>query len=275
MTIQLKIIGLTGFIAASLCATACGTASDAPSNGAEGRARPEQPQLEGEEDAREVASVNYADGRSVTFYAAERGVVLVHEHSPAGSAPLVGRAKGKDFDSVGLYERLSGETAPEALLEAAARPMSRDVTANGGARPAVENETVEPLPGAPASIPGSGVDSSAQALSNGLTAEEFRHEFCTADEHGSSFHWMYVTGRGSITRSDIDVMEGAVMANAGTVHWVVKYRPWYTWRNLRGLDISAGWYDTVRASQGDFDVDFRTTVDDADGDNYNMCTEWW
>ena len=73
-------------------------------------------------------------------------------------------------------------------------------------------------------------------------------------------------------------MNSAVMSLYGTVRWTVKRATWSSWTTIVSEDIPAGWYNAVRLSGGgpfgNIDFSARTTVDQADGDTYSMCTQF-
>ncbi|HEX4336951.1 MAG TPA: hypothetical protein VH062_13630 [Polyangiaceae bacterium] len=217
-----------------------------------------------------LAKVVLQDGRTVEFLEPDPGIIFTRELGQIGKTPLTGTEETARMTSVELYEHLAGEKAPAALVEASA--SARTLPA-GPVRDHVVNETVEP---APAKAPA--IEQTAQALSNGLDTPGFQAAYCPVTyEYGNEFYnWILVSSTGSLTRSDVDNFRSAAMAVVGTIHFVAKVRPWFTWRNLADEDIPAGWYDRVNRNHDDnsYDFDARATVSQADNSTYNMCTHF-
>jgi hypothetical protein len=254
-----------------LASVGCGTTADpapdpavgAPSPAALGG--PAQP-------ANTVVSVVLADGRTVSFVSPEPGVVTVQESGPLGATPAVKAFAGERLDAVALYERISGKTAPEALVTATRATIA---PAEPGER-AVKDDEPDVFPsGAGSTNPVDGVGQTTEALSNGLTPDQFASAFCTATDDSKHFNWLFVTGTGSLTRMDVHDFQSAVLGIDGTVHFVAKYRPWFTWRNISDTDVPAGWYLYAFRPDGSAnDWDSRATTSEADGDTYSMCTHF-
>jgi hypothetical protein len=227
---------------------------------------PENSAVEGSTSAPSVvAHIDFPDGRSLSFLEIDPGNIVLDERGPvSANAPLYDAAIARTMSPTAFYEKVAGAPAPASLVAAAAR---RTVDIAGQIRTPAAEETSPPKP----AFPKDGIGQTSQALSNGLTTQTFASStLCQSD--GEFFHWLEVTGTGSVTRSDINEFSSAVMGVSGTVHWVVKKRRWFTWTDIKSEDIPGGWYDTVVWGWTDFDYDIRTTVTEADGDLYDMCT---
>jgi hypothetical protein len=211
----------------------------------------------------------------VQFFEPEPGMVFIRERGPIGSVPLTTVPEAEGLTTAELYEYLSGEQAPAALAAATTRKPAAptDMPPEGEGETPVE-ETLAPLRAPQSMLDGVAVTSAA--LSNGLTGEQFQTQLCPPTWRDEYFNWINVTGRGSLLRSDVLNFRSAAQSLRGTIHFTAKYRVWYTWSNMADLDLPAGWYEKVerRWSPGDYDFDARATVDDADGDLYNMCTHF-
>ncbi|HEX4336948.1 MAG TPA: hypothetical protein VH062_13615 [Polyangiaceae bacterium] len=240
-----------------LSAVGCGQASGAdgkPDTGDTGRV---------------LAKVERADGASVTFLEAEPGIVFVRERGSIDGDAFLPEGESRPKSVVDLYERLAGEAAPVALVDAV--ELSKSMKQSAARTVTEPDETVAPA--APAT---DGVGTASQALSNDLSNADFLGRYCPPSYPDTTdyFRWVNVSGRGSLTRSDQLALVSAVMGLQGTVHFVAKYRPWYTWKNLADAQVNPGWYERVDMEDTWTDFDARATVDESDGDLYNMCTHF-
>jgi hypothetical protein len=220
--------------------------------------------------------------RTVKFYEAAPGHTVVTQTGPIDRYQPITQEE-RSLSAVALYERLSGNVAPQALEDAANRQAER---MGRPLEPAEPDRPPTPFVPSTSTTARSSIDdggdigSISQALAP--TYSNFRPDYCWlqsqnwADEH---VLWTNVTGQGSYERYDKFGGMSAVQVVSGssvTHRW--KYRFWYTWSPAHDTNIPIGYYHVTFYSSGpgtpnpgDFDIRFSTLPNTA---NYDWCMHW-
>lgn len=174
-----------------------------------------------------VTRLDLADGTVVEFHEPVPGQLVVATWADAKSKLAAVDAKRLDSSAARLYEALSGEAAPAALVELDSRveaaQLARPMT------PTTQNSHVSGTksPAGPATPDGIGVKTSA------LTASEFQSAMCqTSPVFDFKFCYTDISGYSAATHWSTSI-HSMIWANSGTV--------------VQRMDIrNLFWFDTMQ-----------------------------
>jgi hypothetical protein len=214
-----------------------------------------------------LAEVRLAGRGTVTFYEPSEGGVLIVRTGRERVEDAV--SPGQFGNAARYFEAISGEPAPAALLEAIERDANSD-RRDVSRLPADSDNVVAPVTEGPKAN-AEGVGTTAQALSNDLTHAQFQSTYCTATG-AKRYNWVNVTGSGSFQWNGIHKFYTNLFATRGTVRFVAKYQPWYTWKDLFVGNVPQGWYQDVFYGRVN-DFDGKASSSEADGDLYSFCSQ--
>ena len=210
------------------------------------------------DDVALLAEATLPDEGHIAFYEPEPGALLIIESGRADAPRAYEGSEGR-LRADALYEKLTGAAAPAALRDAVQRQAVAEPARERGA--VAEGDDEVPAPEGQVT----------QALGVSRDAASFRSRHCE-DIGGTNLIWLNRTGDGSVgQKNDKNWVAAAVRAHRGTVRFVFKVRPWYTWRDQAEVSIPAGYYESVEV-WNNVDFDIKGSVSEADGDVYDFCT---
>jgi hypothetical protein len=226
---------------------------------------------EAEATLRLRAEVDFPNRGFVKFFEPEDGVLLIQEGGRNNQAPLIPQSMGK-LGATDLYEALSGQKAPDALVQASARAAALSPRPTATEVTRVSDVDPTKLAQVRAATKGDGVEavSSALTFSNGYD-QWFYDNFCGQSGWDWTVQWMFVTGSGSFTRNDQNFVTSTVSVYGGdAIHYRVRIQPWYSWSTVADVMVQNGYYNRYHRDNG-IDFDFNVSVDQASGDSYHWC----
>jgi len=227
------------------------------------------------------ASVEVPNRAVVKFYEPQDGFILISEAGRNGNPPVITKDM-KKLSAVDIYERLSNQKAPLALVDAVEhaslqRQRQRPV---GSIREAALAD-ITPFLLRATTADKTKVVGDVQQITSALTFASsydqwFYDNFC---ENGANvgdwtwgITWMFVSGSGNFRRNDNNYVSSTVSVyGGGSVHNKVEIMPWYSWSTPKDLYIQNGYYYQYYRLDFGVDFDFRVTVDQAAGDSYHWC----
>ena len=220
---------------------------------------------EAEDTGETLALARLGEHGFVRFYQTSPGIVMIEE----GGSLLEERQRDPEeehMNPVELYEYLSGEPAPEALVAAVEEvgPVSDAQVA--------QSQTLS----APAQLSSVPKSSSAEGL-NDLSHYYFRQSYCRKTDR--YYGWLNSYGPGSIKTSGTNFFNSGVYAINGTMRfranaWDGTFRQIQTayFEQCRWRDIARNHYRYIRVHCKNCTVEVKT-----DGPNtvlYDFCTNF-
>jgi hypothetical protein len=191
------------------------------------------------------------------------------------------------LDPAELYEFLSGEPAPQALAEAAARASGGEegVEARApnveGREAARAQETEDVSISAPRS---QRREDGEAVLKDGIVGprSDFLRDYCQATDRNRL--WVWVTGDSWIRTKGTNYFRTAAYASIGEItfrfnawdaafiHWQFPYYPGPDWDPGQNIVLKPGQYMWNRVDCRNCTVEAK--VSEAAGDTYDFCTNW-
>ncbi|XXY50739.1 hypothetical protein WME91_06300 [Sorangium sp. So ce269] len=198
-----------------------------------------------EEGLAPITSLQLSNGAEVRFYEPEEGLVVTFA---TGEVPR----DAEGLAPVALYEALSGQGAPPALIDAQAR-MDQARLSRGPRRTPTEADRVEETPPSPQAGPADGLGVAAQAL----TGVAFQSSYC--DGTGNDFDYCWTDSSVSRTTeiASVDWLHAHADAIVGSIQITVSYK------NMWGNWIVV--FDQTVSSAGSV-----TTYDTGNNDRYKV-----
>lgn len=225
------------------------------------------------------ATVEFPNRAVVKFYEPEDGFIVISEAGRNGNPPVITKDM-KKLSAVDIYERLSNQKAPLALVNAVAHASLLRQRPVAPTREAAAADTTPSLlrattAGATKVIGDIQQVTSALTFANGYD-QWFYDNFCEGGVNVGDWswgvRWMFVSGSGNFRRNDNNYVSSTVSVYGGvSVHNKVEIMPWYTWSTPKDLFIQSGYYYGYSRLDFAVDFDFRVTVDQAAGDSYHLC----
>jgi hypothetical protein len=226
------------------------------------------------------AKVEVPNQGVVKFFEPQAGIVLIAETGLNGTGPMV-PVEMEKLPAVDLYEALSKQKAPTALVDA----VSRAALLKQRALPTgIAQRTADLAPPAlramPAvhAVPGTDLSKVSSALTFPNSYDQwFYDNFCAGGSKVGNpwtyaIQWMFVTGTGSFQRNDMNWVDSTVSVyGGGAVHYRVQIEPWYSWSTVWDVQIQNGYYSKWHRDNGT-DYDVYIYVDQAPGDSYHLCS---
>lgn len=221
-----------------------------------------------------VGIVNLPNEVTVRFYEPEPGAIVIRE---SGRVP-----RQRDPSEIGmradeLYELLSGEPAPDALVDALGR--------NQFERDTLELSKVDSEAPAPQVVPAfdevaqpksAEVQGTTQALA-AIDRASFQAQHCGNWSGWKNYNWLSRTGESHTGQEDDrEFVASAARPYRGNIRFVFKVRRLWTWNDLAALTVPQGQYESVyhdwNRTGADFDA--KGWVNDSEGDGYDFCTHF-
>ncbi|WP_437629513.1 hypothetical protein [Sorangium sp. So ce854] len=131
-----------------------------------------------EEGLAPITSLRLEDGAEIRFFEPEEGSVIV-----VSTGEVLEPLKGQP--PVAVYEALSGQAAPPALIAAQARVDEARLAAGPRHAPVEPEVEVEEAPPAPQARAAEGLGTAAQALS----AASFQSSYCNSTSYDFNYCW--------------------------------------------------------------------------------------
>jgi len=249
-----------------------------PGGGADSAAfTPPVMSAEAEATLRLRAEVDFPDRGFVKFFEPEDGVILIQEGGRNNMEPLIPSSMSK-LPATELYEALSGQKAPGELVQAATRAAA--LLPRVARTEAIKLADLDPdalrTGTKTLNVDGTATISSALTFSNSYD-QWFYDNFCAGGVRVGNgwdyvIQWMFVTGSGSFTRTDMNWVDSTVSVYGGdAIHYRVRIQPWYSWSTVADVMVQNGYYNKYHRDNG-IDFDFNVAVDQAAGDSYHWCS---
>ncbi|HEY8944165.1 MAG TPA: hypothetical protein VIM73_07880 [Polyangiaceae bacterium] len=226
--------------------------------------------------------IDFDNGTSLAFFEPSPGGLMAVQWGPNGATPPVNRdLAAKRLKPTELYQEVAKRTAPATLMDAQVRAEALKKEAS--AKPRVDEArqmSVSPpvaASGALSSQPGMKREAVYYYDCQGSFSYEewFNCSFCYG---GGDYDltWMYVTGSGSFTRTDMNHTWSTVSVyGGGSVHFNNQKRPWYSWSTTLDTYVQNGYWAQAEMGWDFTDFDTKSLVDNASGDSYHWCSYGW
>jgi hypothetical protein len=232
-----------------------------------------------------LAHFDFPNGSTVDFFEIDEGDV-VYAISGRGMTEVPGRdLVGLRLSATEIYERMTSQPAPQALIEADVRVREVEAARTNSPRP--RNLRDDVTTAAPQRVeaslasPAAGVARSQQAVRSYDCSDQtdptvwFTCNFCAPNDdlNDWDYTWLWRTGSGNIVKDDIYRMNDTVWLYSGaSILHSVRYRVWYEDFKYPINGYIANWdYRTWGRVNWSTDWDFRSVTQDGAGDGYHWC----
>ncbi|WP_437961734.1 hypothetical protein WME76_20245 [Sorangium sp. So ce119] len=181
-----------------------------------------------EEGLAPITSLRLEDGAEIRFFEPEEGSVII-----VSTGEVLEALKGQP--PVALYEALSGQAAPPALIAAQARVDEARLAAGPRRAPAQPEVEIEEAPPAPQARAAEGLGTAAQALD----AAGFQTAYCNSSSYDFNYCWTDSSVGRTVTINSVATFHAHADATVGSIQMVVSRKKGLgSWKTLFNQTVS-------------------------------------